>query len=197
MTPQKYVEAFKAWMTDWQPDAFVTINLPGEHAAPRNAEFYLSLWTRVAEADLLGPRTLKLPHFDRRIVWLFRREVSTNKLVHFHAIVKFPTNRQVWRGETAGFDPAARYERVANALRAASRRTPEVHRSKGLHQPLSADIDVRPYRGDWNHAGYLLKGMRDGSTETSEFCTEELARDSGLIVLPHLPKKQLRRGVTT
>jgi hypothetical protein len=90
-------------MTDWNPHAFVTVNVPHEASAPRGPNFYLTCWTRTAEVDLLGPRTLKIADFNRRIVWLLRREVSTDGLAHYHAVVKFPASRP-WRDERPDTD---------------------------------------------------------------------------------------------
>jgi hypothetical protein len=210
---QRYVEAFTQWMTDWKPDAFVTINLPKVTRAPRPESFYLTQWTVAAESDLLGPRTRKIADFDRRIVWLFRREVSPDNLIHYHAVVKFPIDRP-WRDEyrydqkikgvttdvsfkqrmsERGFESViTRCRRLEQALRIASSRTPEPFTRKNEYQPSVADIDVRPYDVERNHAGYLLKGMRRFSLphDRTEFSSDDLLRDSGLIVLPHLPGKK-------
>src|SRR5882672_11132461 len=99
---RSYVEAFKQWMTAWTPHAFATVNLPNARTAPREETFYLTCWTRAAENDLLGGRTFKITDFDRRIVWLFRREVSPDELIHYHGIVKFPLNRP-WQDERPDF----------------------------------------------------------------------------------------------
>jgi hypothetical protein len=214
---QRYVDAFKQWMTEWHPHAFVTINLPNNpHPVKRVRAhpFYLTCWTRAAEADLLGPRTLKIADFDRRIVWLFRREVSADGLVHYHAVVRFPTDRP-WRdeyryveqvkglktdvsfkqrmSERPGLENViTRCARLRQALRLASSRTPEPFTPKNGYQPSVADIDVRPYDPERNHAGYLLKGMRFALPhDRTEFSSDDLLRDSGLIVLPHLPKTKL------
>lgn len=220
----EYVTAFHRWMKDWNPDAFVTINLPHERYRPRDPLFYLNYWTRSAEADVLGPRTLKLPDYDRRIVWMFRREVAPDELIHYHGIVRFPPNRE-WRHErTAGVqDLAVRCKRLQDALKAASAITPEpftkpssavlrsqLDRLKKVialrprlvkknqppqqRQPVTspstpptqtADIDVRPFDAV-HHAPYLLKGLW---RFVPEAVTDETTWDSGLIILPHLPKK--------
>lgn len=206
-TKRTYVKAFKQWMTEWKPHAFVTINLPHVRRAPREETYYLSRWTRAAEGDVLGQHTVKeITDFNRRIVWLCRREVSPDGMIHYHAIVKFPVNRP-WRDEFAyaekkgtttdvsfrrrmsehGFANVVRRCAVLKtALQRASCRTPEPF------TPLSvADIDVRPFDAERNHAGYLLKGLRDFPLPANrEFTSDDLLRDSGLIVLPHLPKKK-------
>ena len=189
---RRYLEAFNMWMTDWNPHAFVTVNVPHEASAPREPTFYLTCWTRCAEADLLGPRTLKVADFNRRIVWLLRREVSADDLVHYHALVKFPASRP-WRDERPDFyNVVHRCDRLQAALRLATSRTPEPFTPKNVYQPCAADVDVRPYDADRNHAGYLLKGMRQFELpDDPEFTTSDLLRDSGLIVLPHLPGKKL------
>ena len=48
-------------------------------------------------------------------------------------------------------------------------------------------IDVRPYHPE--HAAYLLKGFRYIESHDNERTTEELMRDSGLIILPHPSRK--------
>jgi hypothetical protein len=78
--------------------------------------------------------------------------------------------------------------RVEQALRLASSRTPEPFTPKNGYQPSVADIDVRPYDVERNHAGYLLKGIR--RYDRTEFSSDDLLRESGLIVLPHLTNKK-------
>lgn len=56
-----------------EADAFVTINLPKAHRAPRPESFYLTHWTRTAEAGVLGPRTLKFADFKSA----YRLDVSS------------------------------------------------------------------------------------------------------------------------
>lgn len=149
----RYVQTFNDWMTDWNPDAFVTINLPNKPNGlkrVRDHAFYLNCWTRAAEATLLGPRTLKIADFDRRIVWLFRREISPDDLTHYHAVVKFPLDRP-WRDEQDSWSNVTRCERLQSALRIASSRTPEPFIRKNGYQPSAADVDVRPYAADRNH----------------------------------------------
>ena len=206
---QRYIQAFTQWITtDWKPNAFVTINLPKARRADRPESFYLTHWTRTAEADLLGPRTLKIADFDRRIVWLCRREVSPDDLIHYHAVVRFPVDRP-WRDEyryqekkgvttdvsfkrrmsERGLELVLhRCQRLEQALRLPSSRTPEPFRPKDTTLPLTADIDVRPYDPERNHAAYLLKGMRRGIEDRKDFSSDELLHDSGLLVLPHLPR---------
>jgi hypothetical protein len=190
---RQYRDEFKKWMTALSPHAFVTVNVPHERSAPREPSFYLTCWTRCAEADLLGPRTLKISDFDRRIVWFFRREVSADDLVHFHAVVKFPSDRP-WRDERPDtYSLVTRCERLEQALRLATSRTPEPFTRKNGYQPCAADIDCRPYDAERNHAGYLLKGMRQFHLpDDREFSNDDLLRDSGLIILPHLPHQKIK-----
>ena len=183
-----YTQAFKDWMKDLQPNAFVTINLPHElnrRRVPRDAQFHLNLWTRAAEAKVLGPRTLKDADYNRRIVWLFRREVAPDGLVHYHGIAKFPAAR-AWRHESTSADLADRCGRLRDTLMRASRRTPEPYATSVIDRMRGADIDVRPFDGEHDHAGYLLKGLW---TTAPDWVTDETTYDSGLIILPHLPKK--------
>jgi hypothetical protein len=189
MNTKSFIAAFKNWTTtDFKMDAFATVNLPRAKTAPRSEAVYLNLWTRFAEADVLGPRTLKRAELDRRIVWFFRREISPDGLLHYHASVKFPENR-LWRHEQSGrVNIDNRCQRLASALRAASARTPEAIRREGCSLPLTADIDVRPFDAN-SHAGYLLKGMWRFIEDGKDFSSDDLLRDSGLIILPHLPRK--------
>lgn len=227
-----YKRAFNKWMKDWKPDAFVTVNLPHErhrHRMLRDAQFYLNLWTRRAEAAVLGTRTLKDADYERRLVWLFRREEAADGLIHYHGIVKFPAGRP-WESESGAaiYDPAERCQRLQDALKRASARTPEPFTMKfptrvtpALQRPISsrprlvkkseppreptpfamtrqppresADIDVRPYDLVY-HAPYLLKGLWNSVPNGA---TDESTWTSGLIILPHLPKKGMKHGNST
>lgn len=192
----EYIKSFNGWMEEWKPHAFATVNLPNQRTA-RSPEFYLSLWTRVAESRVLGQRTLKVADSERRLVWLFRREVSDGGLIHYHALVRFPPERP-WLGETASYssDVHTRCKRLQEALCSASQRTPEPFRNLRSRLPLiEADIDVRPY--DRNHARYLLKGMYQATQDAYALDSPELLRDSGLIVLPHIAPRPLRRTENT
>lgn len=192
-----YVTAFREWMQDFKPDVFVTINLPKEPDGgwqdtwvPRSPLFYLSHWTRSAEAKVLGPRTLKIAKYDRRIVWIFRREVSPAGLVHYHGIVRFPEDRE-WKHERAGHtqDLATRCRYLLRALITASKRTPEPYATNRVTARFGADLDVRPCDAAY-HAPYLLKGLWKWVPPSA---TDESTWDSGLIILPHLPKKGLKK----
>lgn len=226
-----YVAAFGDWMMkSWQPDAFATINVPREngdqrepHGLDRDPLFYLNLWTRNAEASVLGRRTLKIPDYYRRIVWMFRREVARG-MTHYHGIVRFPVDRR-WRyeAEDGNYDVSDRCDRLKQALQRASARTPEPFtepRDADSHSRLDrlkkemalrprlvkpertpeqvahsthtagfrkehADIDVRPIDVE-RHAPYLLKGVW---RYVPAGVTDEATWDSGLIILPHLPRK--------
>jgi hypothetical protein len=122
--------------------------------------------------------------------------VSAGGLAHYHAVVKFPTSRP-WRDERPDTSSlVTRCERVEQALRLATSSTPEPFLRKDAYQPRAADIDVRPYDADRNHARYLPKGMRHVSDDDRTFTSDDLLRDSGLIVLPHLPGKKLHTPAT-
>ena len=177
-------------MESWKPHAFVTLNLPREldqRHVQHDPQFYLALWTRCAEADVLGTRTLKQTEYDRQIVWMFRREVSEKGLIHYHGPAWFPLGR-TWREEEAGrFNVPNRCERLQLALRLASIRTPEPFTPRNVYLPNHADIDVIPFDiPERDHPGYTLKGMWHLGTES---VTNDSPCDSGLIILPHLPKR--------
>lgn len=185
-----YIDTFRDWMESWKPHAFVTVNLPREmdfRQVQHDPQFYLNVWTRCAEADVLGTRTLKQTTYDRRIVWMFRREVSPKGLVHYHGPAWFPLGR-TWRDEEPGrFNVRNRCERLQLALRLASSRTPEPFTRQGMHVPNAADIDVIPFDiPERDHPGYMLKGMWRVGTEST---ADESSCDSGLIILPHLGKR--------
>jgi hypothetical protein len=185
----EYVRAFRNWMDAWKPHAFVTINLPHETDRLRvkhDPEFYLNCWTRCAEAQVLGPRTRKIADYSRRIVCMFRREVAPDGLIHYHGPAWFPMARP-WRDEKDGrYSVSLRCERLELALRIASSRTPEPFTPKDGYLPNTADILVIPFNNsERDHAGYMLKGMW---RYVPEWVTDETTWDSGLIILPHLPK---------
>ena len=192
-TPKReseYVRAFRAWLNAWIPHAFVTINLPHEtdfRQVKRAPEFYLNCWTRGAEAEVLGARALKIADYNRRIVWMLRREVSPDGLTHYHGCAWFPLGAK-WRYETPTHDDAQnRCQRLELAMMIASSRTPEPFTPAGVHLPNAADIRVIPFNStERDHAGYMLKGMW---CYVPEWVTDETTWDSGLIILPHLPKK--------
>lgn len=189
-TESPYVTAFRTWLEEWKPHAFVTFNLPHEQDKLRvkhDPEFYLNCWTRCAEADVLGTRTLKIADYSRRIVWMFRREVAPDGLTHYHGPAWFPLRRP-WRNETPGrYNVVQRCERLELALRTASSRMPEPYAPKDAFLPTAADILVIPFNNaERDHAGYTLKGMW---SYVPEWVTDETTWDSGLIILPHLPKR--------
>jgi hypothetical protein len=188
-----YVTAFRGWLDRWKPHAFVTVNLPHEQDKLRvkhDPEFYLNCWTRCAEADVLGARSLKIADYSRRIVWMFRREVASDGLTHYHGPAWLPLGR-AWRGETPGrYSISERCERLELALKSASSRTPEPYAPKDTFLPTAADILVIPFNNtERDHAGYMLKGMW---RNVPEWVTDETTWDSGLIILPHLPRKGLK-----
>jgi hypothetical protein len=191
-----YKTEFKKWMEAWMPHAFVTINLPHEghrRRVSRDAQFYLNLWTRRAEAAVLGPRTLKRADYAHRIVWILRREEAPDGLIHYHGIVKFPPGR-AWKGETGlAHSDSERCQRLQEVLREVSRRTPEPYANSLLDRALGADIDVRPIDVE-RHAPYLLKGLWNNVPEEAP---DETTYDSGLIILPHLPKRGTLNGNRT
>ena len=156
-----YVTAFRNWMEAWKPHAFVTVNLPNElnkTRVPRDPQFYLKCWTRCAEADVLGTRTLKQTTYDRRIVWMFRREVAPDGLIHYHGPAWFPIGR-TWRQETPGrYNVMDRCQRLQLALRLASTRTPEPFSPTNVYLPNAADIVVVPFDiPERDHPGYTAK----------------------------------------
>jgi hypothetical protein len=180
----RYIDSFKRWVDEHvQPHAFVTMNLPNARRAPREESFYLTFWTRAAEEQLLGARSLKVNDFERSFLWLLRREVSADNLIHYHAVVRFPL-RTTWRNEPAPFSIATRCARLHAALLRAASRTPEPFSPLAATAPRLPDFDVRPYERARNHAGYLLKEMH--RLEERDFFASDVLRDSGLIVLPHL-----------
>lgn len=192
-----YVTAFRNWMDDWKPHAFVTINLPHEldqRSVQHDPQFYLNLWTRCAEADVLGTRTLKHTQFARRIVWMFRREVAPDGLIHYHGPAWFPLG-QPWRDETPGrYNLLDRCERLELGLRMASSRTPEPFTPKNGYLPNAADVKVIPWDStERDHAGYMLKGLW---RHVPEWVTDETTYDSGLFILPCLPKREKRKRRT-
>lgn len=138
-----YKSEFQKWVNEsLRPHAFVTINLPHERHArrmPRDAQFYLKLWTRQAEADLLGRATLNDDCLDHRMLWIFRREEAPDGLVHYHGIVRFPQDRP-WKNEPTSHtqDLAARCSLLQSALQLASTRTPEPFTTSFPTRPKSA-----------------------------------------------------------
>jgi hypothetical protein len=190
--PTSYEDAFRKWMETWAPHAFVTVNLPHERdktRVPRDPMFYLNFWTRAAEAAVLGARTLKLSDYAVRLVWMFRREVALDGLIHYHGVVRFPLGRR-WRDETPGHcNVGERCRQLAHALRRAASRTPEPFTPKSAPLAYVADIHVIPFDAAVrDHAGYMLKGM--WRFVPDEWTAGEATYDSGLIILPHLPKKR-------
>jgi hypothetical protein len=186
--PRGYVNDFKTWMMEWKPHAFATFNLPNARRAPREETFYLNYWTRAAEADVLGARTVKeVTDFDRRIVWLCRRAVSPDELIHYHAIGRFPLHRP-WRDERPeSYSIVSRCERLERALRVASSRTPEPFSDGDGYQPSVADIDVRPFHAE-RHIGYLLNRQTDLTMpDNRDGSTDDALRDR-LFILPHVPR---------
>jgi len=143
---------------------------------------YLKLLARRAEAEVLGPRTLKLPDDGRRIRWIARREIDDG-LIHYHALVTFP--ERLWRRESPpGFDVDERCRRFENALIRAALKIPELFPRLGVVPSLDGgDIDVRRPARSW-HPEYLLEGMRRMSFDDPERVSENLLGDSGLIILP-------------
>ena len=176
------------WINDHDPDLFITINLPAESQGKRDPQFYLSLWTRAVEAILLGPSALKARTQDRRFLWFARREVSAKGLIHYHIIGKSPLGMP-WRGLPGSTNLAnpLRCPRVKSALLRAYLRTPKPFGAPNTKILFDGMIDVRPYKPE--HAAYLLKGFRYIESHDGERTTDELMRDSGLIILPHPLKK--------
>ena len=150
MSATAYKSEFHKWVNEvLRPHAFVTINLPHERHSRRmlrDAQFYLHLWTRHAEAKLLGRGTLNDGCLEHRMLWVLRREQALDGLIHYHGIVKFPLGRP-WKDESATgtYDLADRCLRLQEALKRASARTPEPFTMKfptpakpALQHPISS-----------------------------------------------------------
>jgi hypothetical protein len=183
-----YITSFDDWMKDvCQPTAFATLRFPNVRRMPRNETFYLKLLARCAEADVLGARTLKLPDDGRRIRWIARREIEAG-LVHYHALVKFP--KRLWRHESPpGLDADERCTRFEHALIRAALKMPELFTHLVIVPSLDGcDIQVIPAAR--RHAEYLLKGMRRVSFDDPERVSDNLLRDSGLILLPSIFRRK-------
>jgi len=199
---EQRIKMLAEWIDEQEPDVFITINVPAAHRALRDMQFYLSFWTRSIERNLLGERSLKRTSYEQRFLWFARRETSAAELPHYHIIGRAPHGR-AWRGLTNSGKPISHLgcARVKSALLAACVQTPEPFgrkksdESDTLHGKsailFGTMVDVRPYRRE--HASYLLKGCRFPEAHDKERITDELLRDSGLIILPHLPK----RGTST
>jgi hypothetical protein len=187
-----FLQAFTQWMDEFKPDAFVTINLPKARSAPRAESVYLNSCTRRAERTVLGGRTLKQSGYDGRIVWLLRREVSPDGLIHYHGLARFPIGR-TWRTECATEvqHVEARCESLGSALRLASDGTPEPFTPTGSCLS-NADIDVRPF--ERKHVNYMLKGQHKKFVPDYKhsWAVDDALRDHDLVILPELSKKRGR-----
>jgi hypothetical protein len=185
---EQRIDDLADWINGHDPDLFITINLPAEWQGTRDAQFYLSFWTRSVEASLLGPLALKTTSYDHRFLWFARRETSAKELAHYHIIGRSPRGRR-WRGlpGSTNLTNPLRCARVKSALLLACLRTPEPFGGSRIDILFKRMIDVRPYQRE--HAAYLLKGFRYIESHDKERTTEDLMRDSGLIILPHLPKR--------
>jgi hypothetical protein len=185
---REYVRAWKTFLKqDFRDPMWVTMNVPNERSTGRPQGFYPNLWTRAAEAELLGPRTLKLTDLARRIVWLMCREVAADGMIHYHAVVRFPADCRFRDGRLlTELSVAERVKRLEQALENASRRTPEVFAGRYRHIHVEQLHD--------NSAAYLFKAMRWPSLRADpEKQSGELLRDSGLIILPHIGAAGLSR----
>jgi hypothetical protein len=176
---------------------------------PRPHEFYLSLWTRTAEATLWGKSALRISDYADRCLWMFVHETARQdwsnrfgdgkprKLHHYHALLRMPSFSFAFRGKSRlmmeeqrlgrRFRIGDRCARMQDALIAASRRTPEPYASSALDNLRGADIDVRPYRPE--HTPYIFKQLHPRFREHwTELLPDALLRDHGLMILPHLPQ---------
>jgi hypothetical protein len=177
------------------PDALVTILLPRTRGV-RDHKIALSLWTRIAEWKLWGRSTGRIQSFDDRCVWFFVRETITTEPgeadtpapIHYHALLRFP-NRPMRNERIAGrpFTREERCQAMQGALIEASRITPEHCTSRGV---LGADIDVKAIENiDLRPARYLFKQWNPRyHRHWDERPVDQLMRDSGLFILPHLPR---------
>lgn len=213
LTMHESTAAKKTWIDSTvRPNAFVTILMPVTRT-PRPHEFYLSLWTRQAEAALWGRHALDVSTYAERCLWFFVHETicqdwgnrsmdgKPRKLHHYHGLLRMPTfSFRGFRGRAhlmheegqvgRMFSIPERRARMQTALIEASKRTPEPYAQSPLDALRGADIDVRAYHPD--HVPYMFKQLsprfREHSTEQQTDYT--LLRDHGLIILPHLPKKK-------
>lgn len=179
----RYVAAFEDWMAQWQPDVFVTINLPNAPSPQkqiRSHEFYLSLWTRIADTNLTTRRHVSHGNPTDRTVWIFRREVSPDGLIHYHALAK--TSDAIRRAFPVQWDIACFCASLQRDLKLASSRTPEPFKRKNEHLPICADIDVRP--ASPHHYEYLVKQVTWPSIYDHERVDSVIQRDSGLFIFP-------------
>lgn len=195
-----------------RPNAFVTILMPVTRT-PRPHEFYLSLWTRQAEAALWGRHALDVNTYAERCLWFFVHETicqdwgnrykdgKPRKLHHYHGLLRMPgfsfdgyhgRKHPMLDERRAGtmFSMPERRKRMQAALIEASKRTPEPYATSPLGALRGADIDVRQYHH--KHVPYMFKQL---SPRFREHWTEQqtdytLLRDHGLVILPHLPKKK-------
>lgn len=204
---KKYQAAFTDWMTELQPQMFVTINVPNASKDEKqfvtvrvpnairlgngrtrarlltNSMSHIRMLTRLVERDILGPRTLKQHDNNARIVWLIRREI-VGTLVHYHCAVRVPFNRR-WRHGLLPTSPRPEDYREAfrDAIRRAMQRLPEAFVSgPGLPQSI---CDVRRFDPE-THAKYMLKEMHLGDTDPQLVIEKPrtLFHDSGLTILP-------------
>jgi hypothetical protein len=212
--PKNELTDAKATWIDFtvRPNAFVTILMP-IRKTPRPHEFYLSLWTRHAEAALWGRRALDVSTYSDRCLWLFVRETirqdwrkkysdgKPRELVHYHGLLRMPTFTFCgFRGRAhlmqeerpAGrmLSMSERRSRMQAALIEASKRTPEPYAQSPLDALRGADIDVRAYHPD--HVPYMFKQLSPRFREhwTEQQADYTLLRDHELFILPHLPQKR-------
>ena len=198
--------ALSAWIDDViRPNAFVTVLLPytpglrpKEDRRVRDHQFYLSLWTRKAEAALWGASTLRLDNYSDRCLFFFTRETirqdwthdgALKKFTHYHAAGRMPARPMLIERETGLLPTAERCRLLQAALVDASKGTPEPY-AKDVTLPFSgADILVEPYAGP-QHAKYIFKQLRPYFSEHwTESLEGPLLRDHETFILPHLPNR--------
>jgi hypothetical protein len=164
-----YSKALAEWLNDMvQPDAFVTVNLPVINPA-RDHQFYLNLWTRMAEAKLWGRTSLEIANHDDRPLWFFVNEKRS--LNHFHAACRLPTRPMLTEHDDPTRSITVACHQLQDALVQASRTTPEPFKSP-LASLRGADILVKPW--ETVHGRYMFK-------ENTE-----------LFIFPHLPRRARR-----
>lgn len=202
-----HVGNIQRWIEDTvRPNAFVTILMPVSRT-PRPHEFYLSVWTRHAEATLWGKSALHVSNYHDRCLWFFVHETINDqgkglKLHHYHALLRMPgfsyaykgTRRPMLEERRIGrmLPLPGRCLRMQDALAAATKKTPEPFRTNGNLR--TADITVLPYRPE--HAPYVFKQLKPWYREHWIERTEGTPlQEHGLFILPHLPARSRREVV--
>lgn len=195
-----HVDNIQGWLENTiRPNAFVTILMPITRT-PRPHEFYLSLWTRKAEASLWGKSALNVSNYDDRCLWFFVHETINDKgkgskLHHYHALLRMPGFSYAFKGSQRPMleerrigrmlPLSARCARMQDALVSASKKTSEPFCRNGKLR--TADITVRPYHPA--QTPYVFKQLQPWHHEHWTEGTDGVQlREHGLFILPHLPR---------